>query len=367
MQWKLTLWCLLWGWAVQAQEPEVCKQALASYQAGEYELALKLYGNCINHDPGYGVPYYNRGKTRYELKDLTGALADFEKAIMLSPDFVQSYYALAEHYLTLGQQDMALQWINRAIALNPSLSSAYNLRGWIYFNFKQYKLAYADFSEAIHHDDKNATAYNNRASSRFENQDIAEATQAELLEIKADYEKALLLNNNLPNAHRNLGYVEMLLGNLDVAALLLGEANRRQPKDPMVQLYRGKLALQHKDWQGAIPCFDEAIFLFNRLETAYVDKGIALYEQRMYTEALFHFGKAAELSDDIAGLAHYWKAKTYAKQLERDLMLEALVQAQSAGYFSKLEHREAFVAEKVFSYFNSYKPYKKFMKEFRQQ
>lgn len=352
---------------LHAQEPEVCKQALVQYEAGQFQEALKLYGSCINHDPGYGVPYYNRGKTRYELQDIPGALADFEKAIMLSPEFVQSYYALAEHYLTLDKREEALNWINRAISLNPNLSAAYNLRGWIHFNFKNYSQAHQDFTEAIRLDPSNATAYNNRASARFENQDIAAATEKELLETKADYEKALLLNNNLPNAHRNLGYIELLLGNKELASILLGEAKRRSAKDPMVYLYQGKLSLADSNWQAAIGQFDEAIFKYNRLAEAYLDKGKALYELRRYDDALYHFGKALEISDKLQGEGHYWRAKTYAKQFERELMLEELNQTTQAGYFDKLLNRSVFVREPVFSYFDSYKPFKKFMKEFRQQ
>lgn len=356
---------IIWLFTAAAQEPEVCKQALKKYQSGEYSQALVLYNQCIQYETGNGVPYYNRGKTYYELGQYDKALADYEKAIMLSPEFVQSYYAISEHYLIQDDKEQALYWINRAITLNPTRSTAYDLRGWVYFNFGQYQLAFNDFTEAIRLDPGNATAYNNRASARFLIQDIAEASEADLLMARQDYLMALSLQDSLPNAHRNLGYIELLLGNLDAAESRLQEALKRQPNDAMVYLYLARLNMAREDWPAAHIQLNEAIGNYKLLAPAWLYKGIVQMQQRQYRQAVESFTRTAALDTKLAPEAWYHMARTYAKLFEHDLMIDALKQADELGYFRKQQHRDAFVTDEVFSTFSKYKPFRKFMEGFK--
>ncbi len=45
--------------------------------------------------------YFNKGFSKYNLKDYSGAIADFNKAIQLKPDYAFAYYSrgYSKHYL----------------------------------------------------------------------------------------------------------------------------------------------------------------------------------------------------------------------------------------------------------------------------
>ena len=68
--------------------------------------------------------------------DLDGALADFNKAIELKPDYVNAYDARGNVRSKKGDLDGALADYNKAIGLNPTNFNAYDNRG----NVKQKKV-----------------------------------------------------------------------------------------------------------------------------------------------------------------------------------------------------------------------------------
>jgi tetratricopeptide (TPR) repeat protein len=52
----------------------------------------ETYISSLNLRPQDAFSYYERGKTRAKLKNLTGAIEDYTRAIDLNPDFAEAYY-----------------------------------------------------------------------------------------------------------------------------------------------------------------------------------------------------------------------------------------------------------------------------------
>jgi len=352
-------------WCAHAQAPSSCSQALYFYEKEQFSQALTLYDQCLMDHPHDGVMYYNRGKTWYELGYIDKALVDFEEAIKLTPSFVQSYYALSEHYLHMREETNAVKWMNELLVRYPSSATAYNLRGWIYFNFSRTQLAYTDFNKAVTLDSLNASAYNNRGASRYKLQDIETASTNDLLLARADFMKALALDTTLPNLHRNLGFIEYSLGSFAVADSLLNIAAARNPTDAMVYYYRGLLYAKTDKPYAAIGELDKALQHYPSLGIAWMEKGLILFDKRRYTEALASFTGALNADPTLAPLAHYQLARTYGSQFERDLMLNHLKLAQKLGYFDKLNAKQAYFNEPIFKNYTNWEPYKQFIKRLR--
>lgn len=348
-----------------AQAPSSCTQALYFYELKQFSQALTLYDQCLMDHPTDGVMYYNRGKTWYELGHIDKALIDFEAAIKLTPSFVQSYYALSEHFLARKDEANALRWMNELLTRSPSLANAYNLRGWIYFNFKRTQLAFSDFDKAISLDSLNASAYNNRGSARYQLQDIESASTNDLLLAKADFRKALQLDTTLPNLHRNLGFIEFSLGNYPIADSLLIVATKRNPTDAMVYYYHGLLYAKTNRTDAAIAEMDKALQQYPNLGIAWLEKGQLQFSKRRYTDAIASFNAAAKAEPTLEPAVAYELACAYGAQFERELMLDQLKLADKLGYFDKLAHKQTFFKEPVFQNYAKWAPYKAFEKKVR--
>ena len=96
------------------------------------EITESINSLRINDDEeGDEVGYYDRGRTKYALKDYQGAITEYTKAIHLDPEYTK----------------------------------AYNNRGIAKYALKDYQGAVADYTQAIHLDPEYAAGYSNRGSA----------------------------------------------------------------------------------------------------------------------------------------------------------------------------------------------------------
>jgi len=89
------------------------------------------------------------------------ALADYDSALRLQPNWPAALTNRAYIYLTRNRNDDAMNGLNKAIDLFPPAQSAYAryLRGYDYFRQKKYDLAMEDLNESIKHAPNSADAY----------------------------------------------------------------------------------------------------------------------------------------------------------------------------------------------------------------
>jgi tetratricopeptide (TPR) repeat protein len=79
------------------------------YNLKRYDEALAAYEQAIRLDPNYALAYYNKGNALYDLKRYDEALAAYEQAIRLDPNFALAYYNKGLALDMLGQTKEAKQ------------------------------------------------------------------------------------------------------------------------------------------------------------------------------------------------------------------------------------------------------------------
>ena len=90
------------------------------FERGQADEALAEYNEAIRLDPNFAVAYFNRGQTYFVLGQPQQAVQDYAEAIRLNPDRAQVrlvYASRAMAYTLSGNDSEAQEDIGRAVAL----------------------------------------------------------------------------------------------------------------------------------------------------------------------------------------------------------------------------------------------------------
>ena len=124
-------------------------RGVAKSQLGEYEEALADYDEAIRLKPNYAETYYNRGLTNTLLGKHQDSLTDYNEAIRLKPDYVEAYINRGPTNLILGEYAEALVDLNEVIRLQPNFVLAYVNRAEAKVNLNRIDEARSDFQTAL--------------------------------------------------------------------------------------------------------------------------------------------------------------------------------------------------------------------------
>jgi tetratricopeptide (TPR) repeat protein len=274
------------------------QQALALIQADQPFEALPLLNELIGEQPQHREAYLARARVRRRLQDREGAIADYSKALKLSPK-AETYLARSLVWLSLNNMQGAIADSREAIALNPKLAGAHRLLGKALGQLGDGVGAIAAYKQAARcyldaRDKANAQAcldaigplralpdypagrqandYAQSSVSGFAGAQGERATPAEfvrrvrLMYERGEYAAALKELDWLlgcePQAVEALclrGLTQAQLGRREQAVADLAQAKQLQPEDVDVRFCRGQMRLIFKDGYGAIEEFSALI------------------------------------------------------------------------------------------------------------
>ena len=114
--------------ASEGSQSDNFQRALALIKVEQPFEALPLLGQVIESHPGFVDAYVHRARIRRRLNNLEGAIADYSKAIKLTPT-AELYLARALAWLSLEKYEGAVADARRAVALSPGLAGGHRLLG----------------------------------------------------------------------------------------------------------------------------------------------------------------------------------------------------------------------------------------------
>lgn len=119
-------------------------------QNDNLEKAISNYSIAIDLDPNNNAfGYCGRGLAYYRSGDLEKAILDFDKTILIEPDYVIAYVGRGEAYRDMGNLDQAVADFSRAIEIEPTNARAYYNRGAIYYKTGLREKAVSDFERYL--------------------------------------------------------------------------------------------------------------------------------------------------------------------------------------------------------------------------
>ena len=269
----------------------------------ESDRAIADFDKAIELRPDYAEAYYNRGLAYRDNSENDRAIADFNKAIELKPDYAEAYYNRGSAYRDERERDLAIADFDKAIELRPDYAEAYYNRGLAYRDNSENDHAIADFDKAIELKSDYAEAYYNRGSAY---RDKGESDLA-----IADFDKAIELKSDYAQAYYNRGLAYQDKGENDHAIADFDKAIELKSDYAEAYYSRGSAYRDEGESDLAIADFDKAIELDSDYAEAYYNRGLAYRGKGKNDRAIEDFDKAIELDSDYAeayfnrGLA-YW-------------------------------------------------------------
>lgn len=134
----------------------------------------------------------DRGVMLYYRRELSGAEAQFKKAIDLRPDFYEAYNNLGLAISDQGRREEAVAAFKKAVELSPEAPEAYNNLGCLYKGKKDYQQAVEYFNQAIAKQSDYSLAYLNlgTAYEEMEKFDLAIKSWEKVLAVQPTNDEA---------------------------------------------------------------------------------------------------------------------------------------------------------------------------------
>jgi len=257
---------------------------------GDNEQAIADYDQAIALKPDYALAYYNRGIAYRQKGDLDHAIADYDQAIALEPDDADAYNNRGVAYDYKGDLDHAIADYDQAIALKPDFAVAYRNRGIAYADKGDLDHAIADYDQAIALKPDYADAYSHRGAAYASKGDVARAI--------ADDDQAIALKPDYAEAYSHRGFAYASKGDLDHAIADFDQAIALKPDLAVAYFNRGAAYADKGDLDHAIVDFDQAISLDPDDVLAYNNRGNAYVQAGEKDKAIADLRKVLELSSD---------------------------------------------------------------------
>jgi tetratricopeptide (TPR) repeat protein len=182
---------------VQNTKEQWLEEGNTLYGLKRNEEALAAYEQALRLDPNYAVAYSNKGLALNQLKRYEEALAACEQTLRLDPNYAGTYNNKGWALNGLKRNEEALAAYEQAIRLDPNYAAAYNNKGNAYYGLKRYEEALVAYEQALRLDPNYAVAYNNKGEALNGFKRYEEALVA--------CEQAIRLDPNLAEAYNNKG------------------------------------------------------------------------------------------------------------------------------------------------------------------
>lgn len=194
-------------------------------------------------------------------QDWPKAIACYQKAIVLNPDFAGAYRNLAKVFSKIGEKEKAAEAWYQALTIEPDRSPV-----------KQH----LQLGKTLLEQGKTEQAVN-------------------------CYRQAIRLKPELSQAYHRLGDILTQQGKEQEAIDLYRESIERNPQDAESYYRLGQICAKQEKWDEAIAYYRKSIELQPIYDKAYHHLGNVLFHQKNWQEAVDAYQRAIELNPDYFG------------------------------------------------------------------
>jgi tetratricopeptide (TPR) repeat protein len=254
--------------------------------------ALASYDHALTLRPDYVEALSNRGVTLHALRRFEEALASYDRVLTLRPDYAETLMNCGVTLHELKRFEEALASYDRALTLRPHYAEPLMNRGVTLHELNRFEEALASYDRALTLRPDYSDALSNRgntlhALNRFEE---ALASYDRALTLRPDYAEAL---SNRGNTLKELKRFEEALASYDRALAL-------RPDYTEALMNRGVTLHELTRFEEALASYDRALTLRSDFADALSNRGNTLHKLKRFEEALASYDRALTLQPDYA-------------------------------------------------------------------
>jgi len=192
------------------------------------EAALARYEAALRLKPDYADAHYNAANALKQLGRLPEAIAHYEQALRLEPNFADAHNALGVALSLAGRLPEAIAQLERAVRIDPAQPDSHRNLGNALRMAGRLAEALTQFEEALRLAPDSAQSHCALGNALREADRLPEAI--------AQYEQAVQLDPAQPAVHNDLGIVELMAGRTPEAIAQFESALRLDPRLAQVHL-----------------------------------------------------------------------------------------------------------------------------------
>jgi len=305
---------------------------------GKLEEAVAAYQNAITLHPDFHWSHYKLGESLEALGRWQEAVDAYKKAVKYKPDLYWAYQKLGETLNKLDCWEEAVRCFRKAIDFNPKVVEpnpglywAYQKLGETLHHLWRFEEAVTAFRQAI--------AVNPTAKWSYFHLAEVLAQQEEWSEAIASYQKAIALDLTEPQVFWGLGKALEALKRWDEAIATYDKTIELNTNQYQSYEYLGNLLLRRRQWTEAVVAHQKPVHLNPKSSWSKKNLGRAVYylgkslaEQNLWSEAVDHYRQALDLGFD-QGQVHYQLGKGLS---QLGCYEEAVVELKQALEFNPL-------------------------------
>jgi len=223
------------------------------FNKGQVDEAMAQYQKAVDINPNFSEAHDNLGNALFEKGQVDEAIAQHQIALKIKPGNAQAYDNLGSALVQKGQVDEAIAQYLKALEIDPNYAKAHYNLGCSLFQKGQVDEAIDQFQIALEINPGFALPHNNLGVALFQKGRVVEAI--------AQYQMALEIYPNYAEAHHNLGLALMQQGEVDQAIAQYQMALEIYPNYAQIHTSLGRALAQKGQLDEAIAEFQEALRL----------------------------------------------------------------------------------------------------------
>ena len=267
------------------------QSAMEKYQNKDYEGAIADYEKIILIHKNEPEVYHNMAVVKYASGNIQGALKDIDTAISIKKE-AAFYDTKGIIYLINNDTNSAIQNFSEAIKINPTLSLAYTHRATCYIAQWHFESAVEDLTNAINY---------------YANQPTNNLRYLTLNLQKGDIQNSLLEHQNLDIIYSLRAYANWYNKNVSAADEDSKKALSINPNNSKALFVKGLVQIHNKQYESSIQTYSKLIQLpsdNNTVSDAYLQRARAYAYLNNFDKAMQDLNKSIGYGSNN-GAAYY--------------------------------------------------------------